>query len=85
MLSRSLKAARELFQHGEGNVAALEDAANRVMQSEKEVRPDYLAVIDRATFKRPESATAESAVIVAARVGNTRLIDNMLLAGNDQD
>jgi pantoate--beta-alanine ligase len=85
VLSRSLMAAKGLFQRGERSVAALEGAANRVMNSESEVRPDYLAVIDRATFKRPELATGKNAVIVAARVGNTRLIDNMLLAGNDED
>lgn len=85
VLSRSLSAARDLYQRGERSVAALEDAANRVMKSESEVLPDYLAVIDRSTFKRPESATEGNSVIVAARVGNTRLIDNMPLAGNDQD
>lgn len=79
VLSRSLAAARDRFQQGERSVAALEDAANRVIHSESEVKADYLAVIDPATFRRPDSARPEHAVIVAARVGTTRLIDNTLL------
>jgi pantoate--beta-alanine ligase len=85
VLSRSLTAAKDLFRQGERSVIALETAANRIMQSETSVRPDYLGVIDPRTFMRPETASGEDAVIVAARVGNTRLIDNMPLAGNDQD
>jgi pantoate--beta-alanine ligase len=49
------------------------------------VKVDYLAVIDPATFTAPAAATDESAAIVAARLGTTRLIDNMQLGPDDQD
>lgn len=44
------------------------------------VSPEYLAVVDPETMARVEEATPRSAVIIAARVGGTRLIDNMMLA-----
>jgi len=56
-----------------------------VLSSESEVKCDYLAVVDPATFKRAEMAEPNFAAIVAARVGKTRLIDNMTLGGDDQD
>jgi pantothenate synthetase len=37
------------------------------------------------TFKRFPRAEADFAAIVAARIGKTRLIDNMTLGANDQD
>ena len=51
-----------------------------ILGEELEVKPDYFAVIDETNFKRPAVASGKSSAIVAARVGNTRLIDNMSLA-----
>jgi len=85
ILSKSLAVAQLAFAAGERSVSALETVANRAFSSERDVRKDYLAVVDPRTFTRPESAEADNAIIVAARVGTTRLIDNMLLGANDQD
>jgi pantoate--beta-alanine ligase len=85
VLSRALSAITMRFASGERRVTVLEAEAQRILSSESEVTPDYLAVIDPLTFKRPEVATAGNAAIVAARVGSTRLIDNMLLGQDDQD
>ena len=85
VLSRALAAITLRFASGERRVPALEAEAQRILSTESEVTPDYLAVIDPLTFKRPETATDGNAAIVAARVGSTRLIDNMLLGQDDQD
>ena len=42
------------------------------------VAPEYLALIDD-TFRRVERAGAGAVVVTAARVGTTRLIDNVVL------
>jgi pantoate--beta-alanine ligase len=85
VLSRALAAVKMRFASGERRVPVLEAEAQRILSTEREVTPDYLAVVDPRTFKRPESATDGNAAIVAARVGSTRLIDNMLLGQDDQD
>jgi pantoate--beta-alanine ligase len=85
VLSRALAAVKMRFASGERRVPVLEAEAQRILSTESEVTPDYLAVVDPRTFKRPESATDGNAAIVAARVGSTRLIDNMLLGQDDQD
>ena len=43
------------------------------------MRVDYFAVVDPTEMKPVDSASADSVAIVAARVGPTRLIDNVIL------
>ena len=83
-LSRALRNVKEKYQRGERNVAALEAAGLEILRTEPAIDIDYLAVIDGTTFERPGEADERSAAIVAARVGTTRLIDNVMLA-DDQD
>ena len=40
---------------------------------------DYFAVVDPVAMQPVQDANADSVAIVAARVGKTRLIDNMIL------
>lgn len=80
VLSRALRAIRSEYAEGQINTAVLEEIGRSVLAKEPEVKPDYLAVIDEATFKRPAKASDSSSAVVAARVGTTRLIDNISLA-----
>jgi pantoate--beta-alanine ligase len=61
----------------EGGPQAVLDAARAVIDAEPAVRLDYLDVVDPETF-RPAGADhhGPASIIVAARVGSTRLIDN---------
>jgi pantoate--beta-alanine ligase len=83
-LNRSLRAVKDLFTSGESDVSMLEAAGSEVLAAEDGVRADYIAVVNPETFLRPDVAGSSDAVIVAARVGTTRLIDNALLA-DDED
>ncbi len=84
VLSRALAAATELFRGGERDPRALESAGRAVLAREPGVLPDYFAVVDRVTLEPATRDTAgDWAVITAARVGATRLIDNVLLGESD--
>ena len=78
-LSRALRAAAGAFASGVREPAAIEDAGRRVLQRDAAVAPDYFAVVDPATLEPAARAAADSLVIVAARIGSTRLIDNIVL------
>jgi len=80
VLNRALRAVRAQFAGGVTDVETLENTGRSILSEELEVKPDYFGVIDETTFKRPAVASGKSSAIVAARVGNTRLIDNMSLA-----
>lgn len=85
VLSRALRTIRDNYARGERSVDRLVQSGVDVLASEPSVKVDYLAVIDPATFAGPAAATDDSAAIIAARVGTTRLIDNMQLGHDDQD
>ncbi|HEU4566355.1 MAG TPA: pantoate--beta-alanine ligase [Gemmatimonadaceae bacterium] len=78
-LSRALQAVEGAFDRGERDVEALERAGRSVLAAEPDVRVDYLAIVEPAGLRRVPRAERGSAVIVAARVGTTRLIDNLIL------
>jgi len=79
VLSRALFTMRDAFRHGERRVESLLSTGRAVMDSERSVAIDYLAVVDPATLEPAEDADEKSIAMVAARVGPTRLIDNVIL------
>ncbi|WP_231945458.1 pantoate--beta-alanine ligase [Agrococcus carbonis] len=76
VLSRALEAAGAASDRG---VEAMLAAAQSVFQADSGAQLDYLAVVDPATFT-PASADHRGRVqvLVAARVGTVRLIDNLI-------
>jgi pantoate--beta-alanine ligase len=76
-LSEALRAADAAGAQGVAEVLAEADAA---FGAHEAVQPDYLVVVDPATLLPVESESSGPAlVLVAARVGKTRLIDNALI------
>lgn len=78
-LSRALQTAQILADHGEHRAAALSQTMLATLEQEPAVRIDYLAVVDPNTLLPVEDVAAGALLAVAAYVGNTRLIDNVLL------
>lgn len=79
VLSRALFAMREAFRHGERRAESLVSTGRAVMDGERAASIDYLAVADPLTLEPVEDATERSIAMVAARIGKTRLIDNVVL------
>jgi len=81
VLSRALQAAESLAEHGDHNATPLLEAMRQIFAAEPAVKVDYLAIVDSDTLLPVESTQAGVLVAVAAHVGSTRLIDNLLIAG----
>jgi len=79
VLQRSLQKARQQFQAGERCAAKLISAAKEVLAGEPQVALDYFEIVDPDTLDPVEQISQETLVAVAAYVGSTRLIDNMIL------
>ncbi len=75
-LSEALDKAHECAASGEGISSALSEAM-KVFSSNPEAKLDYLALVNPESFEALEDGfTGQALMIVAAEVGNVRLIDN---------
>ena len=80
VLSRALTEIQSRFERGEHTAARLIDAGKQVLAREPGARLDYLEIVDPDTLEPVEEVTNTVLVAVAAFVGNTRIIDNILLS-----
>jgi pantoate--beta-alanine ligase len=82
VLYRSLNAVKELWDKGERRGSVLREAMGRTLAAEPLARPDYVSVADPLTLEELDDGgeAREALASLAVRVGNTRLIDNIVLA-----
>jgi pantoate--beta-alanine ligase len=80
VLSRSLKRARELVHSGRSETADLLAEMRAVFAAEPRAQLEYAAIVDPLELESVERVFAGCVALVAARVGSTRLIDNLILA-----
>ena len=79
ILSRALAAAHKLVQQGETSAESLRSALLTTLSTDPQLRLDHAAIVDPDTLL-PVADTSHGALIaVAAWIGTTRLIDNLLL------
>jgi pantoate--beta-alanine ligase len=76
-LWQGLRAARAKLAHGERSAARIAAAVRAVWRRFPLVREDYVAVVDAARFEPVRRVGGRVFVVVAARVGRARLIDNL--------
>jgi len=82
VLHRALLNVQELFQRGERHASTLIAAGLQTL-AEPAVRLDYLEIVDPDTLEAVENISEKALVAVAAFVGSTRLIDNVVLGVSD--
>ncbi len=78
-LYRALEAGRAAWRRGERDPAAVEKTAHELLAGAEGVRVEYVALVEPAGFEPAERAEAGQILATAARVGPTRLIDNVIL------
>lgn len=81
VLYRSLMRVQTLADRGEANAAKLKAAGEQVIAEDPAVKLDYFEVVNRDTLDPVADISSSALVAVAAYVGNTRLIDNVVLLG----
>jgi pantoate--beta-alanine ligase len=80
VLRLSLLRAQEMFDCGERDPRIMIEAAKKVFAEESAVRLDYFQIVDPDTLEAVEKIDGRALVAVAAYVGTTRLIDNVVLS-----
>jgi pantoate--beta-alanine ligase len=83
VLYRSLRCAAELVASGQRDAAVVGEAMSACYASTPRVAIEYLVIVDRETLQPLSTIDRPALAAVAARIGKTRLIDNVLLEPGD--
>lgn len=80
-LWRGLSLAAELVRQGERNAATATERMAAEIRRAPDAVIDYAVLVDPQTLRPVETLAGQTLALLAVRIGNTRLIDNMLLDG----
>ena len=78
-LSRALRAVTDAWRAGTTDARALRDIATSTIAAVPGVVADYIAIVDAEALLPVDTVPEGTVVAIAARVGTTRLIDNVIL------
>jgi len=79
VLSRALRAAHEAWRGGESRASKIEETMRKQLLVQPEIVVEYIAVAEPEALASVSMVNADTVVALAARVGGTRLIDNIVL------
>ena len=79
VLCRALQAAHQTWRGGETRAAALEAKMGQELGTEPTVSVEYISIADPETLASVDTVDEGTVVAIAARIGGTRLIDNIKL------
>jgi len=78
-LYQSLQQVEDLYSAGERKAANLRRAMVEILEAEASLQPEYISLADIETLEELEAIDQKALVSLAARLGRTRLIDNVVL------
>lgn len=81
VLQRALMRVQMLADTGEGDATKLAEAGRQIIAEEPAAKLDYFAIVDPDTLDSVPTIEKGALVAVAAWIGSTRLIDNLVLHG----
>ena len=85
VLNRALEAARREMAKGERDSLRLQNVMRKVLESEPLSHVDYAEVVDAHTFEPVAMIRGNCYVLLAVRIGKTRLIDNLFVEAAGPD
>jgi pantoate--beta-alanine ligase len=80
-ISQSLQAAQQLIGTGERRAATIAGVIGETLQPQLEAI-DYVTIADAETLEPVEIIVPNTVILLAAKVGSTRLIDNCLITAD---
>lgn len=78
-LSRALRLAERLVAEGGQDIPEIESAMQQELENTSGINLEYAVIVNCETLEKLTVAEPRMVALVAARVGATRLIDNMIL------
>jgi pantoate--beta-alanine ligase len=84
VLYQSLMQVKQLVDAGERDAAKLVAVGRAAFAKEADIRVDYFEIVDPDSLDPVPDISRDALIVVAAFVGPTRLIDNLLLSSSDR-
>jgi pantoate--beta-alanine ligase len=84
-LSKGLQFAEREVERGRQDVASVRARIQKTLSDAGITRIDYVALVDPVTLEPMNTLRVPVVILVAAYVGDTRLIDNRRIEGNAGD
>jgi pantoate--beta-alanine ligase len=82
VIFRALQTVKALHQQGVREVARLQEGAQKVFARTPEFRLQYCEILSLPNLEAKEWVSGPTAVFIAGHLGETRLIDNLVLSGD---
>ncbi len=78
-LYRSLMQAHTSFSHGDRTTSAIQNVVKQTLRQYPSIELEYIDLVDPDSLQALETVEKQGLLAIAARIGTTRLIDNVLL------
>ena len=75
----SLQKAEQMIKSGERNSAAIITAMQEILHQSGSIATEYIHIVDAATLTDLQVIKGQVLIAIAAKIGTTRLIDNILI------
>ncbi len=79
LLYQGLKLARRLIKQGDHNAALVINKIRKFLKQSKTICPQYISIVDLKDFKPVKILKGKVLIALAAFIGKTRLIDNIIV------
>ena len=83
MLYRALQSGKKLIESGERSAATVSEALTKMILRARGSRIDYVEIVELARLQPIEEIQGKIAIALAVYIGQTRLIDNLVLEVRD--
>lgn len=79
IINRSLRSAKAIIASGIKSSAKIRMAINKLLKSTGRIRIDYISICDPVTLEEKKKISGRTLIAIAAFIGKTRLIDNIVI------
>lgn len=79
VLFKALRLAETLVSNGQRNASRIISRMKQLIEKNKQVKIDYIAIVDQERLRRLKKVKPRSLIVLAAKIGKTRLIDNTII------
>ncbi len=79
LLYKSLQQCRSLIESGTRDVQTLVGRMHKVLEQSPQIKPEYVSIVDAETLEDLQQVRGRVLVAIAARLGDARLIDNIIV------